>query len=72
MSIDFDELRALSTEEKLKLVEFLCDELGEPDTPIPLPEWVDEEAARRRREMDDPAVGMSHEETWKKIQERHE
>lgn len=72
MSIDLNELRGLSAEEKLRLVEFLWDELGEADTPIPLPEWVDQEAARRLREMDDPAMRLTHEEVWKRIHQRNE
>ena len=71
MPIDTDELRALPPAEKLRLVEFLWDNLGDAANPIPLPDWADVEAAKRRDEMRDPALGLSHEETWKRIERRH-
>ena len=70
MSINADELRALSSGEKLQLVELLWDDLGDSTAPIPLPDWVDREAARRRDEMRDPSVGLSHDETWRRIERR--
>ncbi len=51
MSINTSELSALSTAEKPELVVFLWDDLGNATTAIPLPAWVDQEAARRREEM---------------------
>ena len=60
MAIDTDELRALPPAEKLRLVELLWDDLGDATAPIPLPDWVDREAARRRDEMRDPTFGLSH------------
>lgn len=70
MSIDVTELRALSPLEKLHLVELLGDDLGESDTPIPLPEWVEREAVRRRNEMTrDKALGFSHDEAWRRIEQ---
>ena len=71
MSVDTDALRALPVAEKMRLVELLWDDLGESTAPIPLPEWVDREAARRREEMHDPAVGVSHEEVWRRIERRN-
>ena len=70
MSIDADELRALPAEEKLRLIELLWDDLSTTSEPIPLPEWVNEEACRRRAEMRDPAVGLSHEQMWQRIDGR--
>jgi len=55
MSIDLNDLHALPNAEKLRIVELLWDDLGESTSPIPLPDWVDREAARRRDEMRDPA-----------------
>lgn len=46
MSIDADELRALPSAEKMRLVEMLWDDLGESTEPIPLPDWVDREGNR--------------------------
>ena len=71
MSIDADELRALPPAEKMRLVEMLWDDLGESTEPIPLPDWVDREAARRREEMRDPSIGISHEEAWQRIDRRN-
>ena len=71
MSIDANELRALPDAEKLRIVEMLWDDLGESTKPIPLPEWVGREVARRRDEMRDPSFGMSHEETWRRIANRN-
>ncbi len=72
MTVNIDELRSLPAAEKLRLVELLWDDLGAADVEIPLPEWVDEEAGRRREEMlQDPALGMSHDEVWQRIKRRN-
>ncbi len=71
MSIDTDEIRALSPVEKIRLVELIWDDLGEATTPIPLPDWIDQEATRRRIEMRDESIGLSHEEMWQRIQQRN-
>ena len=71
MSIDSDTLHALPVAEKMRIVEMLWDDLGESTAPIPLPEWVDREAARRRDEMRDPSFGISHDETWRRIAGRN-
>ena len=71
MAIDTDELWALPPAEKLRLVELLWDDLGDATAPIPLPDWVHREAARRRDEMRDRTFGLSHEETWKRIERRN-
>ena len=71
MSIDTDELRSLPAAEKIRIVEMLWDDLGEATSPIPLPDWVDREAVRRREEMRDPSFGISHDEAWRRIEERN-
>jgi hypothetical protein len=71
MSIDWDALRLLPASEKLQLVEILWDDLGGSTDPIPLPDWVDREAIRRRREMNDSSVGLTHDEAWRRIERRH-
>ena len=71
MSIDADELRSLPAAEKIRIVEMLWDDLGEATSPIPLPDWVDREAVRRRDEMRDPSFGVSHDEAWRRIEERN-
>ena len=72
MAIDAAELRALPIEEKLRIVELLWDDLGDSAAPIPLPDWVDREAAKRRAEMaEDPTLGLTHEEVWQRIDRRN-
>lgn len=71
MSIDLSGLSALPAADKLRIVEMLWDDLGSSSEPIPLPEWVDQEAARRRAEMQDPSVGRTHEEVWHRIENRN-
>jgi hypothetical protein len=71
MPIDTDELRALPPAEELRLVELLWDDLGDSTAPIPLPDWVDREATRRRDEMRDPTLGPGHDETWRRIERRN-
>lgn len=71
MSIDANELRSLTDAEKLRIVELLWDDLGQSPTPIPLPEWVQNEAARRREQMRDPSFGLTHNETWRRIANRN-
>lgn len=71
MSIDPNELRSLSDDEKLRLVEMLWDELGGSASPLPLPEWVDRKAARRGVEMRDPSFGISHDQAWSRIDRRN-
>jgi len=71
MSIDADELRSLPVAEKMRIVEMLWDDLGEATSPIPLPDWVDREAVRRRDEMRDSSFGVSHDEAWRRIEERN-
>jgi putative addiction module component (TIGR02574 family) len=72
MSFDLNELHALPAADKLRLVEFLWDDLGNTATQIPLPDWVDREAARRREELRaDPSIGLTHEEVWRRIDARN-
>lgn len=71
MSIDADALRSLPPAEKLRLVELLWDALGDSTAAIPLPDWVDHEAAKRRDEMRDAKFGLSHDETWRRIERRN-
>lgn len=67
MPIDVNELHALPDVEKLRIVEMLWDDLEESETPIPLPDWLANEVARRHDEMQNPSFGISHEETWRRI-----
>jgi putative addiction module component (TIGR02574 family) len=69
--IDTNDLFALPPAEKIRIVELLWDDLGKSSDPIPLPEWVDQEAVRRREEMQDPSFGLAHEEAWGRIARRN-
>jgi hypothetical protein len=70
MSINANDLHALADSEKLRLVEMLWDDLGRSTNSIPLPDWVNQEAARRREEMRDASIGITHDEAWRRINGR--
>ena len=71
MNIDTNAILALPVADKLQLVELLWDNIGEIHEEIPLPQWVDQEALRRRDEMlADPTLEKNHQETWAKIANR--
>jgi putative addiction module component (TIGR02574 family) len=71
MSVDPNELMALPASEKLRIVELLWDNLGDDSTAIPLPDWVEREALRRRDEMiGDSTIERSHTDVWKRIENR--
>jgi putative addiction module component (TIGR02574 family) len=73
MSVDPNELLSLPAAEQLRLVELLWDNLGKSTDPIPLPEWVEAEALRRRNEMIvNPELGSNHDAVWSKINRRNE
>ena len=68
MSIEFNDLKSLPVEEKLRLVEMLWDDIGASDEPIVLHPWQTAEASRRAEEMKlDPAIGISREELWRRV-----
>ena len=72
MSINIDDLRALSPAEKLRIIEILWDDLSANDQEIALPASVQEEVSRRRLELrDDPSIGLTHDEIWKQIRSRY-
>lgn len=70
MDIYTDAIRNLAASDKLVLVEQIWDDLAANTSPVPLPAWALKEAARRRDEMlDNPQLGFSDEEVWKRIDE---
>jgi len=70
MDIYTDTIRDLGPADKLRLVERIWDDLAAEAAPLPLPDWAVAEATRRRDEMlADPKLGLTHEETWKRISE---
>ncbi len=72
MSVDPNELFALPPAEQLRIVEMLWDNLGQSTDPIPLPDWIEKEAMRRRDELiNNPASGLDHKTIWEKIDRRN-
>lgn len=72
MSIDPNDLLCLPVSEQLRLIEFLWDNLAKETDPIPLPDWVETEALRRRNEMvASPEIGLDHDAVWSKINRRN-
>jgi putative addiction module component (TIGR02574 family) len=70
MDLYTETIRNLPLGERLKLVQTIWDDIVSRDEPIPLPASAVEEAKRRRDEMvKDPAVGLTHDEVWKKIKD---
>lgn len=70
MNVNTDAILALPITEKLELMELLWGNLSESD--VPVSEWAEREASRRRDEMiADPSLGSSHDETWSKIAKRN-
>lgn len=60
MSINIKELRALSAEEKSRLVEFLRVDIALSETSVP--DWALDEAQRRLTELEqNPELGVSRE-----------
>lgn len=71
MDLYTDTIPAMSVAERLALVERIWDDLAASGTALPLPAWAIQESCRRRDEMvSNPSLGVSHEEMWKRIQER--
>jgi putative addiction module component (TIGR02574 family) len=71
MAISTEELLALPTEEKLRIMELLWDNMSETKEPISISQSDREETARRLNQLkNDPHSGRSHEEVWKQIWNR--
>jgi putative addiction module component (TIGR02574 family) len=63
-----DTIHDLRPAEKLRLFEQIWDDLAANATPLPLPDWAEMEATRRRDEMlADVHPGSTHKEIWKRI-----
>ncbi len=72
MSVDPNEVFSLPVNEQLRLVEMIWDNLGESDSPIPLPDWIEKEAVRRREELiANPELGLDHQTVWGRIDQRN-
>jgi len=67
MDIYTDSIQNLSEPDKLLLVQRIWHDLASSDA-IPLPEWLVSETRRRRDEMiENPTLGLSHEEVLNRI-----
>ncbi len=71
MAISTDDLRALSAVEKLQLIGWLWDDLSDSTEEIPLPDWIDREAVRRRDEMRRSENRVSYEEVRERVNRRN-
>lgn len=70
MDLYTESIRHLSLVERLELIQTIWDDIVSNDEQIPVPNSAIEEAKRRRDEMlVDPAVGLTHDEVWKKIKD---
>jgi hypothetical protein len=71
MAIDIEERKALPAAEKLRLFQLLWDDLRGSNDPTELPDWLWREAPRRRAEMLNPTFGLTHDEVWRRIDNRN-
>jgi putative addiction module component (TIGR02574 family) len=72
MPIDIEALKQLSSEEKLRIIHELWEDLSANPGDIPVSEAVLEEVERRRAEMlANPASAVPWEEVKRRIKERH-
>lgn len=68
MSIDLEELKHLPVADKLRIVEFLWDEIGAAEETLPADSWQLREAARRASEIrQDPSLAIDGEELWRRV-----
>ncbi len=73
MDIYNDWIQNLPAVERSRLVEQIWDGLSLETSPIPLPESAVSEAKRRRDEMiAEPQLGNSHDDVWKRINEKRD
>lgn len=70
MDLYTESIRSLPLRDRLKLIQTIWDDIVSSDEQIPVPSSAIEEAKRRRDELlMDPAIGMTHDEVWKKIKD---
>lgn len=68
MSISLDQLLSLPAAEKLAIVEALWDNLSDSGEPLVLDPEQSAEIGRRAGEMSaNPAIGISRDELWKRV-----
>lgn len=68
MSIDISELRKLSVEEKLRIIEVLWDDIAASDEPVVLQPGQLEEVKRRSEELKtDPSIAIDRDELWRRV-----
>jgi putative addiction module component (TIGR02574 family) len=70
MPVDFNELRSLPVEDKLRVIEILWESIDE-DEQISLPPRIEAEAMRRLEETQtDPTICIDQDEMWRRIKDR--
>ncbi len=68
MLAGFEHFRNLPIADKLRLVEEMWDDIAASGEPLPVPEWIHDEVARRAAESDrDPAALLTTEELWRRV-----
>ncbi len=68
-----EQLKSLSIDQKVQIVEELWDDIGSTAEPFPLPAWHREEAIRRGAEVDaDPSIALTRDELWRRVQQSDE
>jgi putative addiction module component (TIGR02574 family) len=68
--MDISEFYSLPTDEKLKIVAELWDNIAESDAPIVLSPAVTAEIDRRRAELAaDPPIAIDRNEMWRRVNE---
>lgn len=70
MLAGFEHFRNLPIADKLRLVEEMWDDIATSKEPLPVPDWIHEEVARRVAESDrDPGGLLTSEELWRRVDE---
>ena len=68
--MDISKLYNLPTDEKLRIVTALWDNIADSSEPIELPPSVIAEIERRRAEIDaDPSIEIDGDEMWRRVDE---
>jgi len=68
MHPEVEHLRKLPVAERLRVVEELWDDIGQPSESFPLPDWHRAEVERRAADLEaDPAIALSREELWRRV-----
>jgi putative addiction module component (TIGR02574 family) len=71
MQADLETLRQLPLAEKLRVVEFLWDDIATSTEQFPLPAWLRTEVEQRLADYEnDPSATLTREELWQQVNDR--